>query len=713
MDFAALVGRAARYSPDAMIITEHASGNIGSLNILYANKAFCDEVGCDLEETSMCQCNIELGPIDFTQQAILIVNNKCNIPTTYRVSVTQLPKEETDGRDCLLLCGRPSSSSLAEGREKLYGDIARKFIELPADEAAQACVRSVGLFFGAQRCYAARVDLDTCQIESRYYWDKSNNPCDPSLADKKVCSWVLERLRQGEVIQVRDRNTLPKDANDFKQALTTMGAKSALKAPVLLARGSLWFVSVHVDDHIRDWTEQDVSIFRIVGDLFGNAFTQTETVWSLKETQRRFSDVGANIPGVVYQMRRTPSGDLHFSYISQGVRELTGWGPASMMSDPTLLENLVLREDRGRFRETLERAGTACTEWSIDIRIQHRKTEEIMWVRASGRAHNGVNGDMVWNGLLLDISEHRKAEEAVRVSEERLRRILGTSPISIGISDVKSFKLLFANKRLAEMYQIPKHEVIGYDTRKFYADKRLHRRHWVETRREKSLSSTETPCVRTNGEEFWAEITTRLIEYGGREAILWWSFDISEHKRTKEALAHLAHHDALTGLANRRLFDEHLQSAVALAARTDRPGVLFYFDLDGFKAVNDQFGHSFGDWVLDQVGDRLRLVLRDSDIGARLGGDEFAVVAHGIDDLSAIEAVITKLQNAISAPYVKNSTIAKIGLSIGVVRFYGKEKDIHKIVKLADSAMYEAKQAGKGTHRIVQMPSNDSHKAIS
>ncbi|MDV7341132.1 diguanylate cyclase [Terasakiella sp. A23] len=712
MDFDALVGRAARFSPDAHIVVRKASDESDGVNLLYANPSFRFEIGCDLDVSAACACTLRLGDIDFSNQAVLSVDVTGGEAFSFRVSVTVLPEAETGQSDCYLLIGRPSGISLSEGREKLYSDIARKFIELPADDAARAAVRAAGLYFDADRCFAARVDLSTDINETRYFWSKNSDQRMLDRSRKTMCSWILGRLRQNEVVQIENIANLPDDADGVGEALRDYGAEAALLAPVLLARGTLWLIGMHFDEP-RIWNTLDVSTFKVIGDLLGNAFTQTETVWSLRETQRRFSDVGANIPGVVYQIRRDSKGRVGFSYISQGVRELTGWGPASMMSDPELLEKTVLREDRGRYREILERAGQEMSDWSIDIRIQHRKTEEVLWVRAGGRAHRGANGDTVWNGLLLDISESKKAEKALRVSEERLRRILGTSPIAIGISDVKEFQLLFANKRLADMYRIPKSQIIGYDTRKFYVEKKLHRRHWVETRREKFLSSVETRCLRADGMSFWAEISTRLIEYGGRQAILWWAFDITEHKNTKEALAHLAHHDPLTGLANRRLFDEHLKNGIALAARTERAGVLFYFDLDGFKGVNDKFGHGFGDWVLVQVGMRLRKVLRDTDIGARLGGDEFAVIAHGIDDLDAIEAVIDKMQDAISAPYEKDGQIAKIGLSIGVVRFFGKESDTQKIVTLADGAMYEAKQAGKGTYRLINMPQQDGKKAFS
>ena len=716
MNFEALVGRAAQFSHDAMLVVQRRHEVCDEYTILYANRAFRMEISCDHDCDMKCCCSVIVSKPDLTQHALLSVTDGQRITKSFRVTVTDLPEEETGKPDCFLLVGRPSGASLSEGRERLYSDIARKFIELSGDEAVKAAVRACGLYFDVDRCFAARVDLNTSKLDVRHSWRKENlasqEPATRVIRDS-MCSWVKGRLRQGEVVQIDSLDMLPAEAHEFYDVLETSGAKASVLAPVLIARGSLWFVGMHCFENSRNWNEEDVATFKVVGDLLGNAFTQTETIWSLKETERRFSDVGANIPGVVYQMRRNSQSKLTFSYISQGIRELGGWGPASMMSEPELLEQLVVREDRGRYREAMELAGTKLGEWSIDMRIKHRKTDEIKWVRAGGRAHRGSNGDTVWNGLLLDISERRQAEEALRISEERLRRILGTSPIAIGISDAKNFKLMFANKRLGQMFHIIKGDLIGFDTRKFYVESKQHRLHWVETRRNGHLQNQETQCQRTDGKLFWAEITTRLIEYGGRQAILWWAFDITEHKHTKEALAHLAHHDALTGLANRRLFEEHLQNAVALAARTERPGVLFYFDLDGFKSVNDKHGHAFGDWVLDQVGVRLRKVLRDTDIGARLGGDEFAVIAHGIDDFHAIEAVIEKMQDAISAPYEKDGQVGKIGLSIGVVRFFGQENDTKKLVTIADSAMYEAKQAGKGTYRLINMASNDSGKAFS
>jgi diguanylate cyclase (GGDEF)-like protein/PAS domain S-box-containing protein len=716
MNFEGLVGQAARYSPDIYIVLQQDTDCIGGYKLLYANKAFHTSVNCNVRDKKhCCACHFKLGETDQNLQTLLSITDGQEVSKTFRVSVTRLPSEHTGGqKNCMLLVGRQAGISLSEERERLYSGIAKKFIELSPDEAAHEAIREAGLYFDVDASYAARVDSECRAMDFRYVWRNGTVPNLPDTPQRHtMCQWVFDQLRKGDVVQIDRLDDLDPDLLEECAVLRASKTKACILVPVLQADDAVWFIGIHTFTNSRRWSHEDVDTLEVVGSLLGNAFTQTEIAWSLKETQRRFSDVGSNIPGIVYQIRRTPQGKTSFSYISQGVEDLTGWSPSDMQHDPTLFERIVIRADRGRFRETLERAGKKHDLWSTDVRIQHRNEERPKWVRASGRTHLGINGDTVWNGLMLDISEHRQAEEALRISEERLRRILGTSPIAIGISHVKTFKLLFSNKRLAQMYQIPRKDVIGFDTRKFYKEPRMHRRHWVDTRRGKNLDNVETHCQRTDGSPFWAQITTRLIEYGGHEAILWWAFDISEHKHTKEALAHLAHHDALTGLANRRLFEEHLHSAIALAARTERPGVLFYFDLDGFKAVNDRHGHNFGDWVLDQVGLRLRKVLRETDIGARLGGDEFAVIAHGIEDIRALEAVVDKMQSAISTPYVKDGKTAEIGLSIGVVRFFGQETDIHHLVMCADTAMYQAKQAGKGTYRLINMAQNDNQTSGS
>lgn len=721
MDFKALLGAASSYSSDAIMVAQADPENGSCLRLLYGNPSALTGLGlASIEQVHTDQLGLFLGTVDFANQALLSAcydKNKNEAALSFRVSVTPVPPEDIAGEEnCFILVGRPSGNSLSQGREKLYSDIARMFVERAPREAVDASLRASGLYFNVGRCLAARLDLEDNSLEIRHIWEHDNLNGSPPLypgMHQQVTQWFQDKLIQGEAIIAHSSSTLPKEANGLKAIMDNFQVQSVLIVPVIQTKNVLWLLALQCMSHERVWSKEDHSTFKVIGDLFGNAFHHHETADSLKETRRRFSDIGANIPGVVYQIRENSRGEKTMTYVSQGVRELSGYGTTALMNDPSLFENMIVSADIARYREAMKQAAVRSGEWSLDLRIEHRKTNDLKWVRAKGRAYTGTSNDTVWNGMLLDISDNRRAEEVVRSSEEQLRNILSTSPIAIGISGGKDFQLQFANRRLSDMFGIPKLAVIGFDTREFFAHHGEHRRHWVQTRRNKEVTNSEVQCRSADGRLFWAQISTRLIEYSGQEAILWWAFDITDHKEAKEALAHLAHHDSLTGLANRRLFDEHLQQAVRVAGRTGQGGVLFYFDLDGFKAVNDTHGHGFGDWVLDQVGTRLKSIMRDSDIGARLGGDEFAVIAHGVEDTDAIEAIVDKVQTIISEPYEQDGKIGNIGVSIGVVRFNGQENDTNKIVMLADNAMYEAKKAGKGTYRLATLPANDTQAVIN
>jgi diguanylate cyclase (GGDEF)-like protein len=180
--------------------------------------------------------------------------------------------------------------------------------------------------------------------------------------------------------------------------------------------------------------------------------------------------------------------------------------------------------------------------------------------------------------------------------------------------------------------------------------------------------------------------------------------DITDRRQAAEELLQLAHHDALTGLANRRLFEVRLKQAMANARVSNKRGVLMYFDLDGFKKVNDTLGHEWGDELLKEVAKRLKNCLRESDTVCRLGGDEFTIVAENVNRTQDATAIANKILNQISQPFSFEGKQATVGVSIGIVFFTGANYDIDKLIRQADAAMYEAKQNRKGTYRFYENP---------
>lgn len=162
----------------------------------------------------------------------------------------------------------------------------------------------------------------------------------------------------------------------------------------------------------------------------------------------------------------------------------------------------------------------------------------------------------------------------------------------------------------------------------------------------------------------------------------------------------LARSDALTGLANRRRFDERLREALYAAAQTCRPLALLFIDLDGFKAINDSLGHTAGDRLLQAIGDRLRDTVRGSDTVARLGGDEFAVVLADIHRDAVVAGLCERLLRAISKPVRLGEREASVGASIGVSLFPDHGNSTASLIQAADHAMYQVKKSGKNAVRF-------------
>lgn len=169
----------------------------------------------------------------------------------------------------------------------------------------------------------------------------------------------------------------------------------------------------------------------------------------------------------------------------------------------------------------------------------------------------------------------------------------------------------------------------------------------------------------------------------------------------QDALRKMAHYDALTGLPSLHLLQESAASLLAMAERHDHKIAIMFIDLDGFKAVNDTWGHDAGDTVLKVVAQRLSSVLRDSDQVARLGGDEFVVLITEVGTQSVAQKVAQKIINELGAPIgVKDgddTAQAHIGASIGIAFYPDHGKDMETLLKVADKSMYNVKGAGKGT----------------
>lgn len=170
---------------------------------------------------------------------------------------------------------------------------------------------------------------------------------------------------------------------------------------------------------------------------------------------------------------------------------------------------------------------------------------------------------------------------------------------------------------------------------------------------------------------------------------------LQELNRSRDAMEHLAHHDALTGLPNRRMFTQCLQLAIERARRSGHPLALVFIDLDGFKAINDERGHAVGDAVLQATAQAIGGALRHSDIAARLAGDEFTVLCENVDTPEAAQALLDKLAQAFAQPLMVQGQPLAVSASMGLSLFPRDGQDADSLLGSADAAMYRAKVACK------------------
>ncbi len=305
-----------------------------------------------------------------------------------------------------------------------------------------------------------------------------------------------------------------------------------------------------------------------------------------------------------------------------------------------------------------------------------------------------------YRGVGTDVTARRRAEQALRESAEKLRRFTDNIPVMTVAYD-EQLRCRFANKPFAEYFGLGVESAIGMHMREIigadvYAEVEGH-----VARVLRGEPVTYQRIVRlAHGENRYFE--ARLLPHTGERGQSLGCFavmtDITEHKLAEERMQRIAHHDSLTGLPNRLLFNDRLAQSIRLARRESGKFALLFLDLDKFKQVNDTLGHDAGDELLQQVAARIRRELRDSDTVARVGGDEFTVILPNVARAEDAETVARKIVATLAAPIrlERQGRSVEIGISIGIALYPSDAGDADALVSAADTAMYSAKQAGSG-----------------
>ncbi len=287
-------------------------------------------------------------------------------------------------------------------------------------------------------------------------------------------------------------------------------------------------------------------------------------------------------------------------------------------------------------------------------------------------------------------------------AEEKLSGVLDSIDSVVWSISPAPYELLYLSPAAERVYGRPVPEFLA-DARLWpgavHPDDRRRVRDWLDTLVADRSTTLEYRIVRPDGSERWLEDKARLIVGPGCSGIRidGVASDISERRLHGERMAHQASHDALTGLPNRSLLNERIAQALALARRADQHVAVLYLDLDGFKFVNDSFGHAFGDDLLCSVAARLQALVRESDTVARLGGDEFVVLLPALSSAAGVGHVAAKVLAALAAPFSQGGRDQHVSASIGISVFPQDGDSGDSLLQHADVAMYRAKAKGRNT----------------
>jgi len=302
-------------------------------------------------------------------------------------------------------------------------------------------------------------------------------------------------------------------------------------------------------------------------------------------------------------------------------------------------------------------------------------------------------------GTSQDVTERRQVEE----ERDRLAMIVESSHdaiFSISLDGV----ITSWNRGAEKVFGYPAREIIGSQIFTIIPAERYGERAQIlqTVLSGEQLQHFETTRIRKDGRQIYVSITTSpLLDADGKiigNSVI--ARDVTERRKMEEIIKHQAHHDTLTDLPNRQLFMDFLSLELAQARRNDKKLALLFLDLNGFKQVNDTLGHSCGDRLLQEVAQRLRACIRESDTVARLGGDEFTVLMPDLGQTDDVGIVLKKILGVFETPFMLDDVAVDTTTSIGLCMFPDDGDCSEELMKKADIAMYDAKGTGRNSYQF-------------
>jgi diguanylate cyclase (GGDEF)-like protein/PAS domain S-box-containing protein len=433
-------------------------------------------------------------------------------------------------------------------------------------------------------------------------------------------------------------------------------------------------------------------------------------------------DLAASLPSAMFRLLTPHSGHHRYTYISPGVEALFGVTPQQVCADSRALLRCILPADRPAHQASLQAAIQGQHGWEHEFQIR-TPAGQLKWVHAkatpqaavpgNGNGNGNNSGDLIWTGVLTDVSERHASDAALKASEESYRMLFETVPQGVVYYN-PSGRIIRANSAAARILGLSSAQLLGKavgdpfwrtiheDGSDFPADQHPAMQ---ALRTGHPVAGIVMGVVAPERDCAWIQVNAMPLFKGGQLSEVYASFeDITEHVRLERKLRREATTDFLTGMANRRHFMQRLNIEVDRIQRhPEMRSCVLTLDLDHFKRVNDSLGHAAGDAVLCHFTQLMSQQMRRLDVIGRIGGEEFAVLLLDTDsDVAMVLAERLRQRVALSSlPYAGHDV--KITVSIGVSLISGTDADAQAVLVRADQALYAAKGVGRNCVRLAQL----------
>ncbi|MDD2800387.1 MAG: EAL domain-containing protein [Methylococcales bacterium] len=501
----------------------------------------------------------------------------------------------------------------------------------------------------------------------------------------------------GQRVIVEDISSHPYWA-PYKELASRAGLRACWSQPIFSATGNVLGTFAIYHRNIRPPSEDDIFIIEQTARLASLAIDRKHSENKLRTTDLALKSVSQGV------LITTP--DQNILWINDAFLSISGYSKAEILG-----KNCRFMQGPETDPQTLKELRLALQQdlpFSAEI-LNYRKDGSTFWNDLSISPAHDEQGQLThFIGVTRDITDRKQAEEklhlAASVFTHAREGIMITAPDGTIIDVNNAFSRITGYTRKEVIGSSPHLLSSGHHSEDFYVSMwhdLIEKNHWYG----------EVWNRRKNGEVYASMQTiSAVIDTHGhaRHYVALFS-DITTLKEHEKELEHIAHYDALTNLPNRVLLADRLHQSMAQAQRHSQPLAVAYLDLDGFKAINDNYGHEAGDQLLIAATANMKNALREGDTLARLGGDEFVAVLLNLADIEASVPVLIRLLAAAAEPVHIGDLILQVSASLGIT-FYPQSEDIDadQLLRQADQAMYVAKQAGKNRYHVFDAEQDSS-----